>query len=65
MIGMVDATSWVQAFMIASKPAESSSGLYGSLAPARNVNPAEVGYDSRPSPRRSLNLNSPLREKEV
>lgn len=45
--GMVDATSWVQVFMIASKPADSTTGLYGSLAPSRNVNPAEMFAETK------------------
>jgi len=39
---MVDATSWVQALNIASKPADSATGLYGNLPPGRNVNPVDI-----------------------
>ena len=40
--GMVDATSWVQVFMTAARPADSASGLHGSLPLPRSVNPSDV-----------------------
>ena len=61
--GMVDATSWVQAFMVGAKPAESSSGFYGTLPPPRNVNP--ISTDGGSESRNSLSMpGKSLRDKE-
>ena len=63
--GMVDATSWVQVFMIAARPADSSSGLYGSLPPPRNVNPSDGNTSSlHTSDRGSIASMKSSRDKE-
>ena len=62
--GMVDATSWVQAVSIASKPADSATGLYGYL-PVKNMNPGDMRNSDQHDAAKSPTKVTVSREKDV